>query len=142
MILRIIRLKTFLLLIFLTLSSIVFSQGKTDDRKLLLGKWVFEDVIPSENVDSVQMELINSYLKPGLEIIMRQESMTFRNNTSSEKGEYVLNGHFLYFNINGNSIGYEWGIMDNKLYLEGSLDTTDKEGKDITLVAIFVYKRQ
>ncbi|GEM_PF-6084221 len=142
MILRIIRLKTFLLLIFLTLSSIVFSQGKTDDRKLLLGKWVFEDVIPSENVDSVQMELINSSLKPGLEIIMRQEGMTFRNNTNSEKGKYILNEDILYFNINSNSIGYEWGIMDNKLYLEGSLDTTDKEGKDITLVAIFVYKRQ
>lgn len=143
MILRIIRLKIFLLLLFLNFSLIVFSQTKMENQKFLLGRWMLEDVIPSDDISSMHTVEIDSCLKPCSEIIIRQEGMTFRyNNTDSEKGKYILKGNVLFFNINSKSIGYEWAISDNKLYLEGSQDITDDDGKQLTLVAIFVYKRQ
>lgn len=143
--LKIMSLRANLLFVLFGLSLFIFAQTKNGDKKLLQGKWVFEEAY-TEHVNlnrTLYLDLYNSYVEIYPEIEISQDKIILLDNEYGKlhKVNYEVSGNYLGFDFSlGKAFIAEWTIFEDKLYMEQSVIYPEGGSKEITV--LLTYKRK
>lgn len=137
------HLKAYLLFMLFSLSLFTFGQTRNDDKKLLQGKWVFEDASTHNLNRAMSFDLYNSYIEIYPEIEITQDTILLIDNEYEKfhKVKYEVNGNYLGFDFSsGKTFITEWAIFEDKLHMEQTIADPDGGSKDVTV--LLTYKRK
>lgn len=141
-----IRSKVQLLIIFFSISLFSIAQIKENDKSLLLGEWVNEEVSIYDAGNTIYLDPGNSYIKTYAQINIKKDTIVLLNTILSgleeiQKVKYETEGNYLGFDLpSGESFIAEWIIIEDKLYLEfNTFYSPSSSGK---VDVLLVYKRK
>lgn len=137
-----IRSKIQLLVIFFCMSLFSMAQTKENDKKLLLGEWVWIEASIDDDKHPITFDLYNDYYKFYEELEVKGNMVFLKNSDEkTQEVKYEVNGNYLGVDLpSGESLIAEWAIIEDKLYLEfGNTHPYDRSKKINLLV---VYKRK
>lgn len=139
--LNIIHSRICLLFIFCCLSWFAVAQANDDEKKLLLGKWVFEDASIPVNEYETSFALNNKYIKFYSEIEINSKELLIKDKKKVHKSKYEIAGNFLHFDLpSGESIVADWDIIEGELYLEYKTKDIFDASKEMSV--LLLYKRK
>lgn len=137
-----IRSKVQLLIIFFSISLFSIAQTKENDKKLLLGEWVWEEASIADDKEPMGLDLYNDYYKFYAEAEVKENVIFLKNREEkTHEAKYETDGNYLGVDLlSGEAYIAEWAILEDKLYLEfNTLHPYDLSKKVSLLV---VYKRK
>ena len=121
-----------MIIFFMLLGSFsVFAQVKNEQKQILEGKWVLENVSAFEKNVQIQFSAENLDFEAPVEINVQQDELTFvykENTTKVGYDVFSIDGKYLCF-----SVCTEWKITDNKLQLQ-LLPDMDEENPIIIIL--------
>lgn len=139
---KIIGLRVCLLVVFCCLSWFAVAQTNDNDKRLLLGEWVWEETSTVENGQMVTFDLYNDYYKLYAEVEVKENTVFLKNrDEKAYEVKYEVDGNYLGIDLpSGKSYIAEWAILDDKLYLEFSDSQSSNVSKKGNLLV--TYKRK
>lgn len=135
--------KAHLLIIFFSISLFAVAQTKENNKDLLQGKWVLENVCIEEAGRTLYIDSSSSYgeFYSGIEI--KESTICLeKDGIKNQEVKYEVDGNFLGFDLSsGQSFIAEWAVLDDKLYLEFGSSHPDKTSKEIKILLIYTKNK-
>lgn len=117
---KIIRSRVCLLVFFCCLSGLAIAQtNKNNDKKLLLGEWLWDETTIPDDKWPISLDLGNDYFRFYDEVDISENTVLLKDPEKDENVKYEINGNYLGLDLpSGESFIAEWAILEDKLYLE------------------------
>lgn len=126
------------------------AQVKENDKKLLLGEWVWIEASIDDDKHSQTIDLYNDSYKFYPEIKVAENTVFLKEadeetrkviDEKTKEVKYEVDGNYLGVDLpSGGSYIAEWAILEDKLYMEFSSTHLQDVSKKINLLV--VYKRK
>ena len=135
--------KAYLLIIFFSISLFSVAQTKENNKNLLQGKWVLENVCVDDTGRTLYIDSSSNYgeFYSGIEI---KENTIYleKDEIKNQEVKYEVDGNFLGFDLSsGQSFIAEWAVLDDKLYLEFSSSDPYNTSKKIKILLIYTKNK-
>ena len=138
---KIIHIKICLLFILCWLSWFAAAQIKDNNKKLLLGEWIWEDASMPSGERKIHFDFENSYMKFYSEIKIDGDTIFLKDNEKTQKVRLEVEKNFLGFDLpSGETFIAEWAIIGDKLYLEFSNNDIYEASKKVNV--LLIYRRK
>ena len=131
-----------LLIIFFCLSWTAVAQTKdNNDKKLLLGEWLWDETTIADDKWPISLDLGNDYIRFYDEIEIGEEIVLIKDVEEPQKLKYEINGNYVGLNLpSGESFIAEWTIFKDKLYLEFDSFHPYDTSKEVKVLLVYRKK--